>query len=145
MTLADAKDPLDPLAHFSRAHLPPEALVLGPPDMGRFRLVAERAILADSKAFAHHDDGALLEWHRRMRACYGEIGSPGFFPTVREWDARYRGMDDRRRGELARAFGATHAVLYAETPTDLPVLFADGNYQLVRLAGESATGLEEGP
>ncbi len=138
LALADAKDPLDPLARFCRDHLPPDVLVLGPPDMGRFRLVAERAILADTKAFAHNDDQALMEWRRRMSACYGEAQSRSFFSAVREWDANYRRMDDQRRAELSRQFGATHAVLYLETPTDFPVSFADGNYKLVRLPGAPA-------
>lgn len=130
-TLADADEPGDAVARFCRRALPPDALVLTPPNLGRFRLVAERAIVVDFK-FAMPTDAAWVEWRRRMTACYGPVTERGF-AAAWQMDRQYRLITDSHLAGLAAAYGVTHAVLHAETPTQLPVLYADPSFQLVRL------------
>jgi hypothetical protein len=48
-------------------------------------------------------------------------------------DAAYRSVPDEHLRELAREYGATHAVLYATTRTSLPELFANEQYRIVAL------------
>ena len=133
LTLADARDPGDGVAWFSRSRLPANAQVLVPPEMGRFRLVAERAIVVDFKCPTTRD-ASMVEWRRRLADCYGAVTRSGF-GAAEEMDGHYRQMTDEQREILVRRYGATHAVLYPDTPTRLKPLYADKFYKLVRLPG----------
>ena len=128
--LADACDPADRVALFCRNHLPAEAIVLTPPHMGRFRLVAERAIVVDFKCPTTRDS-TMLEWRKRMADCYGHVEEGGF-GAIKPMEKNYRRMTDERRLELARLYGATHALLFPETATRFEVLYEDESCRLVR-------------
>ncbi len=130
-TLADAHDPADPIAWFCRTNLPPDALVLTPPNMGRFRLVAERALVVDFK-FAMPSDSAWIEWRQRMADCYGAVSEQGF-DAARTLDRQYVRITDAKLADLAATYGITHAVLHARTPSRLPVAYADTSFKLVLL------------
>lgn len=130
-TLADACDPVDRVALFCRDRLPAEAVVLTPPLEGRFRLVAERAIVVDFKCPTTRDS-TMLEWRKRMVDCYGVVEEGGF-GAVRPMERNYRRMTDERRMDLARRYGATHALLFPETVTRFEVLYEDPLCKLVRI------------
>jgi hypothetical protein len=99
--------------------------------MGIFRVMAERAIVVDFKSFSYHDQ-AMVEWRQRLVECYGEP-PPGIggFPAERAMEKNYRQIDDPWISRLAERYGVTHAVLYEETATSLPILFRGGPYKVV--------------
>lgn len=142
-TLADACDPTDRVALFCRDRLPAEAVVLTPPHEGRFRLVAERAVVVDFKCPTPRDS-TMLEWRKRMADCYGDVEEGGF-GAIRPMEENYRRMTDERRMDLARRYGATHALLFPETPTRFEVLYEDPIRKLVRIPVRTATVPEPGP
>ena len=131
-TLTDVREPVDRVARFCRVHLPEAALVLTPPREGRFRLVAERAIVVDFKSPTTRD-ATMVEWRRRIADCYGAAEGGGF-RAAEELDGQYRRMTDDRLEKLARRYGVTHAVLYSETPSRLAVLYEDERFKLVQLS-----------
>ena len=77
---------IDPIAYRAKAHAPPGATFLTPPNWGRFRLVTERAIVVDFKAFPFTDD-AMVEWKQRLDACYGPTEATGF-AALREMESK---------------------------------------------------------
>jgi hypothetical protein len=130
LTLDALRSPEAEIARAARERLPHDAVVLTPPDFARFRLIAERAVVVDFKAFPFQAR-AMRSWRERLFGCYGE--SPrGGFEALAELSRNYR-----ERGIAAGAhcdFGATHAVLAAELPAPGPVLARSSDYQLVELA-----------
>jgi hypothetical protein len=139
ITQDDAAKKLRGLAEFCRAETSEQAIFLVPPGLGQFRLSAERAILVDFHSFPFQADEAH-EWKRRLEYLYGPTQTIGR-PALAEMDERYR----RDGPSIAPALqlGATYAVLYAETPTSAPVLWADGKYKVIRLEPEAISATED--
>ena len=131
LTLADARDPADRIAVFCRDALPKGTVVLAPPHLGRFRLVAERALVVDFKCPTTRD-ASLLEWRRRLAECYGPVTGGGF-KVIDQMNEYYRRLTDAELTARARRYGATFAVLFTETPTLLETPYADENFKLVRI------------
>lgn len=119
------------LARFCRSSTPAEAVFLTPPDFGIFRLAAKRAIVVDFK-FGMPSDETFLLWRERLRHCYGDVRSGGW-NAVAEMDSNWHRVSDARLLTLAREYDASYAVLYRDTPTDLPVIYANRKYQVVSL------------
>ena len=124
------------VARAARERLPRDALVLVPPDFARFRLVAERAVVVDFKAFPFGAD-AMREWRARLFGCYGEPERGGF-PGLAELARRYRELG--LRAGAACDYGATHAVLDAALPAPGALLYRDRSFQLVALPTAKAAG-----
>jgi hypothetical protein len=55
------------------------------------------------------------------------------FRAKRELEEMYREIDDAKLIRVANEYGASYAVLYSETETDLPVLYVNGTYKVVKL------------
>lgn len=125
LRLEDHHEDIDGVARYARAHTARTELFLTPPRGGRFRLVAERAVVV---ANMPQRPDLLLEMHSRLIACYGtaELQLPA--PQL---EAGYRGMTDARLRALAARYGFEKAVLFKETATAFPVLYADAAYKLV--------------
>lgn len=121
----------DEVALYARKATPETVVFLTPPNFGRFRLTARRAIVVDFKAFPFQDN-AMLEWRTRLQDCYGSAEKTGF-PAAREMDANYRSIPEQRLLMLARKYYASYAVLYSDTHCELPVLFKNRHYKLVRV------------
>lgn len=134
-SLADHRGDDADVARFARDHSDRDAVFHVPPDMGLFRLVARRAVVVDFKALPF-SDAALREWRTRMRDAYGEVPGGGF-PALARMDAHHRAVDDRRLAAIARRYGARYAVLYAQTRTQLPVLYENDTYKLVELPAQA--------
>jgi hypothetical protein len=119
------------MAKYARTHTPSQAVFLTPPDWGQFRLLARRAIVVDFKAFPFQDM-AMAAWYERLTTCYGTPQATGFamLPALK---GHYAGLDDPRLEALRNRYGIGYAVLYAQTPTSLPVLHATANHKLVAL------------
>ena len=107
-----------------------DAVFLTPPDFGPFRIVARRAIVVDFKSWTFRTPGAWLE---RLTDCYGETGGEGGFELVDSFNRRYRDVDDAQLRRIAERYGATHAVLYRETPSAFPTLAEEASYRIVSL------------
>lgn len=129
LRLEEAADGERRAVAFCRAALPPDAVVLTPPDLGSFRLTAQRAIVVDFK-YAVPLDSGMLEWRQRLEDCYGPVTGSGWNAAA-EMDRNYRQITDSRVLMAGRRYGATHALLYGDTRTALPVLYRDAGYQLV--------------
>ena len=70
------------------------------------------------------------EWYRRSIDCYGDVDGTGY-AACRQWQEAYRAIPTERVVLAARKYGATHAVLHTDTPTDLPLLYSDESYKIV--------------
>lgn len=130
-TLEQGRQREDAAAVFCRDALPKDAVVLTPPLLGRFRLVARRAIPADFK-FMPTSDAAMAEWRRRLEECYGPVGESGF-AAARAMDADYHKIDEARLLRLRDLYGIGYALLYADTPCEFPVLYKDRFFKVVEL------------
>lgn len=112
---------------------PADSIFVTPPGFGSFRFLADRAIVADFTAFPYQET-AIPEWRSRMLAQYGQPTTGGA-AAQREFDASYRKITDAHLMSLCESYAATHAVLYAETDSDLTVLAANEAYSLVVVDG----------
>jgi hypothetical protein len=121
----------DELSRYLAANTTKDALVVTPPNRGDLRITAKRALVCDFKAFPFQD-WAMLEWRKRMTDCYGEVHEAGF-KAQRSMDKKYHLIDNQRLEDLAQKYGATHAVLYADTETRHDVLFSNKRYKLIEI------------
>ena len=72
----------------------------------------------------------MLEWKARLDRLFGPITERGF-AAGREMTDTYRlGID---WGTAAREFGATHAVLFKDTPWRGDVLYQNDTFKAVKL------------
>jgi hypothetical protein len=124
LTLADGRVPEDGVAEFALKNLPVDAVVLTPPYMGRFRLVARRAIVVDFK-LAGFSQASLKEWVRRWLDCYSQGDD---MPMGEYWMIR-----ESRILRIAEAYGASYAVLYRETPCSFTTEYTDDKFKLVKI------------
>jgi hypothetical protein len=118
-------------ARGAAAHSPGDAIFVVPPALGVLRIVGRRALVVDFKAIPLQD-GAMREWRDRMRFVYGEVEGGGFRALPRLEQA-YRTITDSHLLRIAARYGATHALLYADSKTALPALYADSSYKVVQL------------
>jgi hypothetical protein len=129
---------LDPdavdIAMFARTNTPENSLFLTPPYWGQFRLLARRAIVVDFKAFPFTDQG-ILAWYQRILDCYGRPKERGF-DMQPELENFYYWMNDEKRLALQKTYGFTHAVLYSDTPTSLPIIYKNSHYLLIYLGDD---------
>lgn len=103
------KDPYD-LARIVRTETPKDALFVVPPQFMLFRLIAQRAVVADIGTFPHTDAG-ILEWRRRVEALLDQpfVGTWYDRTLVEEW---YRGRPLAELLTVARSFDADYVVTH---------------------------------
>ncbi len=108
---------------------PPDAIWMVPPNFEAFRMHAGRAVVVDYTSIPF-DDAAMREWRARIEGVYGPINGGGF-------EARNNMMKAYRAGidwpAAARHYGATHAILMAETPWSGEVLHENESFKAVRI------------
>lgn len=119
------------VAEFARENTPEQSVFLTPPRFGQFRLLANRAIVVDFKAFPFSDVG-IEEWYERITTCYGTPSSKGF-AMVGEMDGNYRTMNDNDLVSLQERYNFDYAILYSDTPTNFDVIFQNKTYKIVHL------------
>lgn len=118
---------------------PPEALFVVPPHLGILRVIGRRALVVDFEAVPFADQ-AMRAWRERIRDVYGETTAGGH--AAREaLDAQYHSVTDAHLLDLADRYGATHAVLYVDTPTRLPILYENATYRIAALGPVDRVGL----
>jgi len=132
--LSDQHDVEAQTARAVAEHTPVDALLVVPPQFGLLRIIGERALVVDFKSIPFQDM-QMREWRERMRVVYGDVEGGGFVAAAALEDA-YRSITDEHLLMLAGRYGATHALLYAETETSLPVVYDNDNYRLVSLVGD---------
>ena len=110
--------------------LSPEGAIWAvPPDQERFRLLSGRGVVVSFTAIPF-DDAGLANWYQRLEALYGPFSKRGF-GALQEMRATHRA--DTEWIAAAQRFGATHAVLYADTSWDGPVLYENEKFKAVAL------------
>jgi hypothetical protein len=130
-SLDDMQDVDARMARTIAMHTPSNAVLLVPPNFGVLRFVGQRALVVDFKAIPLQDR-PMREWRERIREVYGNVQGGGVAASL-ALEAAYRGMTDARLCRLATRYGATHAVLFAATDTEMPVLATSATYRLVQL------------
>jgi hypothetical protein len=120
------------VARWAEANSPKDSVWITPPTFEAFRLIAQRPIVADFTSLPFQD-AAMREWAQRMEALYGKVEGGGF-TAQRAMIDNYRIGDPARLEAAARRYGATHAVLYADTPWAGPVLYQNAEYKAVQLS-----------
>lgn len=130
-TLSDQQDLMTQTARAAARVTPADALFVTPPQFGLLRIQGRRALVVDFKAIPFQD-GAMLEWRQRMRAVYGNVEGGGF-KAARAFDVAYHQITDAHLLELATFYGASHALLYVDTVSQLPELYANEKYKIVQL------------
>ncbi|MGD2145847.1 MAG: hypothetical protein PVH41_04035 [Anaerolineae bacterium] len=127
--LSDLEGPNIDSAQWARRNTPQDAVFLSPPSFGQFRLIAERAIVVDFKAFPFQDE-AMLEWQQRLFDCYGVPAARGF-AAAQEMDADFRAISDATIRALQSKYGISYAILYSDTPTRFSTLYDNRSYKIV--------------
>ena len=75
LSLEENQDEVYVVGQYLRANTESDAILLIPPDLARFRLTAERAVVVDFKAFPFNDE-TMDEWYRRVLFCSGPFAGP---------------------------------------------------------------------
>ena len=121
------------VAEYSKNFTEIDAIFLTPPGFGGFRMEANRAIVIDYKSIPFQDEG-LLGWWQRMNDCYGDltIGNPRI--RVKEIFENYKSISSDKINSIAKKYQISYAVLYDQTETDLPVIYSDSKFKLVKIA-----------
>jgi len=121
------------VAQYGRQSTPKDAIYLTPPMWGQFRLVANRAIVVDLKAFPFQDS-AMVRYQQRIFDCYGVPIAQGY-AALRELEQNYRLLTDDKLSALRIKYGIGYAVLYQQTSTRYPVIFENQTYKIVDVSG----------
>ena len=127
---SDLQSPEADIARAAKANSPADALWLVPPRFESFRVIANRAVAADFTSIPFQDM-AMREWRQRMEALYAPGDATGFKASHAMTENYRKGIDWQA---AASQFGASHAVLFEETPWTGPVLYTNGTYKLVPLS-----------
>jgi len=128
-SLEQYNDPITFAAAFAREKTDANAMFVVPPRNGDFRLLARRSLVVDFTSFPFQDWG-MAEWEQRMHYVYGHTDRNGH-AALAHLENEYRAIDDSRLVAIGNRYGATHAVLYTDTETDLPVIYEDEQYRIV--------------
>jgi len=108
------------LAAFAKENTSKHSVFLTPYSWGLWRLVAERAILSDKKAFPFRDDG-LIEWERRRQQIYLKYG----------YDLRQLGDQDLIK--LSNEYGFQYAILPVDVDVSYPVIYISGEFKMIHI------------
>ena len=127
-TQINATDDELALAHWARTQTPDDALFLAPPGAYRFRLLARRAVVADTKSPPLRPD-LLVQWYQRL--C--EMTRYPEAPTFEAVEQRYGEMSAAQLEDVAREFGADYIVVEAQTAFARPPVFASAQYRVYRV------------
>ena len=117
------------LAEWVNKNTPNNAIFLVPPEFEKFRLVSERAIVADWKAFPFQE-AAFYEWFLRIRAISGQ-SERGRNLTRENAESGYRNLDIDKIFDLSGRYGVNYFI----SETEYPALnkIRDGKYKIFKL------------
>ena len=109
------------LASAARSRTEPDALFLVPWRWQRWRILAQRAVVVDWKAFPFREEG-MREWHRRYLAIYDPEHGAGYPNDCTEGTLR----------ELREMWKFSHAVVPSECDLPFPVIAISGKWKLIQ-------------
>jgi hypothetical protein len=135
IALSDLTGPEVEITKYAKELTPPDSIFLTPPDWGSFRILADRAIVVDFKAFPFQEE-AMVEWRDRLFDVYGESTKNGT-PARDEMDNHYRNITDEKLSKLQSKYNISYAVLYAETETQFREIFATDQFKIVSITNSS--------
>ncbi len=115
------------LARWVRETTPVDALFLAPPSEYRFRLLARRAMVLDTKSPPLRPD-LLVEWYRRLCAMTLYPDAPTFEAVEKKYDE----LTAEQLQQVAHQFGADYIVVNAPTVFPDPPLFGNAAYRVYR-------------
>ena len=128
-TLSDYNNDETDIANFIKENTNKNALFLTPPNFGKLRFFAERAIVVDFKAFPFSDI-AMKEWKTRIDSCYGQTDKIGF-QALSELENNYKKINDKKIEKLHQIFNFQYIILYNETKTIFPFIYQNNTYKLI--------------
>jgi hypothetical protein len=132
-------------AAWARENTPIDAVFMANPgadvdEYAMFRPLSQRS------CFVFHKDGAAIHWHAqyltefssRMGAL-GMASGPDSHELLKpqDMDRLWRQLPDAHLLAVAREYGIDYAVFDRDRETTFPVVFENGSYRVVRLAGTS--------
>ena len=124
---ADHTDDAAEIARAAGERSPEGAIWAVPPGLERFRMLSGRGVVISFTAIPFDDHG-LAEWRERLEELYGPFTRRGF-GALQDMHASHRASTGWFAA--ARRYGATHAVLFAGTPWEGPVLYENESYKAV--------------
>jgi hypothetical protein len=129
LTTTPAADPGEiVLARWVRDHTPVDSLFLAPPAFQRFRLLARRAVIVDTKSPPLRPD-LLVAWYDRLCAMT-------LFPDAPTWqavDERYTKLTASELERVARSFGAEYVISSPTVAFAQPPVFATSEFAVHRV------------
>lgn len=111
-------------ARWARENTDRDAIFLTPYDFGEFRILGERAIVSDIKADPYKPLDRQI-WQERLFDSYGTDTSL--------FSQNYKNIDRSRLEFIKNKYNADYAVLYIETPSDLPLIYQNDMYKIVEI------------
>ncbi len=127
----------DPLCAWFREKTEPGAVVLVPPSLGRFRLLARRAVPVTFGQFPLGKGREMAEWKRRLERVAGvedlfALRGPG--NTEQRVERAYFSLDPDKAARAMKEFGASYFVTRKEAK-NLEAFVRDPRFQLVHRTG----------
>lgn len=122
--------PEEELYAWIREHTPRDAVFLTPPEMERFRLGSERAIVVDHKSSTILP-GEVVSWYQRL----GDVSGRPQWRSRKELAQGYAAIDRARIDALRPRYGFDYAVVDASKASSLQgeLVYRNGRYGVVRL------------
>jgi hypothetical protein len=115
------------LERWAREQTPVDALFLVPPSMGRFRAIARRAVVVDTKSPPLQPE-YLVEWYRRLCAVV-QLDQAKTHELV---EAHWSELSPAQLEAVARASHADYLVVAAGTHLAAPLAYANDEYAVYR-------------
>jgi hypothetical protein len=130
LTTTPAGDPGElALEDWARTQTPVDALFLASPALARFRLVARRAVIADTKSPPLRPD-LLVVWYRRLCAMVAVDAAPTHELVEQRWTT----LSADQLEAIAREFGADYIVVSAATKLPGALAYTNDEYAVYRVA-----------
>jgi hypothetical protein len=128
-TVPDGSDGERALERWVRDHTPTDALFAAPPDLMRFRLLARRAVIADTKS-PPLQPALLVPWYRRLCAMVDRSDVPTHEAVEQLW---YQ-LAPEQLLRIARAFGADYLVIATAMHLPGAPVYANAEFAVYRVS-----------
>jgi hypothetical protein len=115
------------LERWARTSTPTDALFAAPPDLARFRLLARRAVIADTKS-PPLQPALLVSWYRRLSAMVERTDVPTHEAVEQLW---HRLAPDQLL-RVARVFGADYIIVTPSTQLRGEPVYANAEFAVYR-------------
>lgn len=120
------------VAQAIRQFTPPDKPLLTPPMHSQLRYLADRALVIDFKTYPFKG-AAMLEWQQRLFEVYGWTDLQGFAAVQYAFEPHYAQLSDSTLLQLQQRYDFDYALLWKQRPTNLPVVYENAGYRLVRV------------